>query len=157
MIFPLLKTMLKPLLGSLLTTKRSTNNKQDATPRDMHTFGGTSARSWRGRGPPTANPITNVTFNESEERIVDELHMQDLKTWSESSSGHPPSNHKEKGNNNTSNILKCVEVAVVSEDRPRRTGERRNMSNEQENHQAQGNCSFARGPTRTSFHAGNQM
>lgn len=158
MVFPLVKTLLSPILGSLLTSMRSINNKLDGTPKDVNTFGA-SGNSRRGRGPPTANPITNVTFSESEERIVGEFHMQDLKTWSESSSGNPPSGQKEKtdDNNNSNNIRKCVEVAVVTEDRPRRAGERSNPSPDEENRPARGNFAFARGPKRTSFHAGNQI
>lgn len=147
MIFPLVKSLLTPVLGSLLTSMRSTNHKLDATPKDIH-----SNQSWRGRGPPTANPITNVTFTESEERIVDEVHMHDLKTWSESSSGNP--SRENNAGNNASNIRKCVEVNVVSEQRPRRGGERREVPAE-ENRPSQGNYTFARGPKRTSFHAGN--
>ncbi|KAL1875310.1 hypothetical protein VTK73DRAFT_10147 [Phialemonium thermophilum] len=97
-VFSLIKTMLEPIFGSLFSSVRSTK-PYDRTPREIRTFGGghsggagTGAqRSGRGRGPPTVNPLTNITFSESEERIVDELKMQDIKTtWSESGSDRGP-------------------------------------------------------------------
>jgi hypothetical protein len=151
MFFPLVKTILTPILGSLLTSVRSTSNKLDSTPKDTNTFGG-GRNCWRGRGPPTANPITNVTFSESEERIVGEVHMQALKTGSESSYGNHPSSQNENTanydkNNDPNNIRKCVEVTVVRND----------LSPDEEDQPVRGSSVFITGPKRASFHVGNQV
>ncbi|KAK5993094.1 hypothetical protein PT974_06522 [Cladobotryum mycophilum] len=108
MIFPLLKGWLVPLLGSLLTSRRSTNKLDEATPKDIRTFGG-STKSWRGRGPPTVHPITNFTMNGSEENIVeDDITMHDLKIWSDASSV----NHSQ-----CKTIRKDVQIEVEHETR----------------------------------------
>lgn len=77
---PLVFTLVKGWLGPLVTrvsTARSSQKDSKHTPRVIATFGGGNS-SWRGRGPPTANPITNFTMNESEEHIVYEMkHMPD--------------------------------------------------------------------------------
>jgi hypothetical protein len=81
MVFPLLKTWIRPLLGS---STRSTD-KQYKTPEGFRSIGGRGAddsRSGRrgtGHGPRTANPLTNVTFTESEERMVNEIKLQNVK------------------------------------------------------------------------------
>ncbi|KAL5095349.1 hypothetical protein Trisim1_000123 [Trichoderma cf. simile WF8] len=111
MLVPLLKTLLGPLIGSILSSRRSTQKLEDATPKDLVTFGG-SSKSWRGRGPPTANPITNFTINESEEHIVENVNMQDLKVWSE---GHDE-NQQLGTNDDNRNIRKHVEIDIVSVD-----------------------------------------
>ncbi|KAL6808475.1 hypothetical protein J3E69DRAFT_351473 [Trichoderma sp. SZMC 28015] len=111
MLVPLLKTLLGPLIGSILSSRRSTQKLEDATPKDLVTFGG-SSKSWRGRGPPTANPITNFTINESEEHIVENVNMQDLKVWSE---GHNESQQLGTNDDNR-NIRKHVEIDIVSVD-----------------------------------------
>lgn len=144
MIFPLFKMWLGPILGSLLTTVRSQQKLTDKESRsDLRTFGGGSHQSWRRRGgPPTANPITNITFNESEERMVDDVKMQDLKGWTDTSTnGSLPSN----------NIRKHVEVEVVSEERDAPEDNRRPVVGDEENQQGHGNYSFARGPRRSSY------
>lgn len=114
MIFPLLKVWLTSVFGSAITSLRSTNKvSKGGTPRDILTIGGgggaggPSGHSWRGRGPATANPITNMTFdNDSEERIMDDIKMQDL-SWSESNSATTPHD----------GIRKHVEVSVAHEER----------------------------------------
>jgi hypothetical protein len=81
MVFPLLKTWLRPLLGS---SARGTD-KQYKTPEGFRSIGGRGAddsRSGRrgtANGPRTANPLTNVTITESEERIVNEIKLQNVK------------------------------------------------------------------------------
>ncbi|KAI1773794.1 hypothetical protein F4818DRAFT_101827 [Hypoxylon cercidicola] len=149
MIFPLFKLWLGPLLGSLLTSMRSQQKLTDKESRsDLRTFGGGSKQSWRrrGGGPPTANPITNITFNESEERMVDDVKMQDLKGWTDTSTtGSGPT----LGGGN--NIRKHVEVAVVSEARDdQEVRDHRCPVNGDEESQ-HGNFAFARGPPRSSY------
>ncbi|OTA82176.1 hypothetical protein M434DRAFT_84918 [Hypoxylon sp. CO27-5] len=152
MVFPLLKIWLTPIFGSLLTTMRSQQKLTDKESRsDLRTFGGGSHQTWRRRGgPPTVNPITNITFNESEERMVEDVKMQDLKGWTDSSTNGsvPPSN----------NIRKHVEVAVVSEARDDmdQSDNRRHIVGDEEN-QHHGNFAFARGPRRSSYTGQGRM
>ncbi|KAI1463532.1 uncharacterized protein F4812DRAFT_242767 [Daldinia caldariorum] len=148
MVFPLIKLWLTPILGSLITTVRSQQKLTDKESRsDLRTFGGGSHQSWRRRGPPTANPITNFTFNESEERIVDDVKMQDLKGWTDTST-----NGSSPTRNNNHNIHKHVEVEVVSEVRDERDmSDTRHPAIGDEENQIHGNYSFARGPQRSSF------
>ncbi|KAH7375416.1 hypothetical protein B0T11DRAFT_293106 [Plectosphaerella cucumerina] len=77
MIFPLLKTWLQPWLGTMLGSSR----KAYRTPSGFRTIGegGPSKDGRSRRGPPSANPITaNMTFSESEERIVADIKMQKI-------------------------------------------------------------------------------
>ncbi|KAL7957718.1 hypothetical protein V8C34DRAFT_285067 [Trichoderma compactum] len=111
MIVPMLKMLIGPFIGSILSSRRSTQKLEDATPKDLVTFGG-SSKSWRGRGPPTANPITNITINESEEHIVKDIRMQDLKVWSD---GHNESQQLGTNDDNR-NIRKHIEIDIVSVD-----------------------------------------
>ncbi|KAL7620076.1 hypothetical protein AAE478_010625 [Parahypoxylon ruwenzoriense] len=152
MVFPLLKVWLSPILGSLLTTMRSTHKLTDKESRsDLRTFGGGSHQTWRRRGaPPTVNPITNITFSESEERMVEEVKMQDLKAWNDTST---------TGSNQTNgnNIRKHVEVAVVSEAREDGIPERNMHVVGDEENQQHGNFSFARGPRRSSYTGHGRM
>ncbi|KAI1458631.1 hypothetical protein F4805DRAFT_120182 [Annulohypoxylon moriforme] len=153
MVFPLIKNWLSPVLGSLLTTMRSQQKLTDKESRsDLRTFGGGSHNTWKRRGgPPTANPITNITFNESEERMVDDVKMQDLKGWTDTSTtGSAPAPNN--------NIRKHVEVAVVSEARDERDlpDHRGHVVGDEEN-QHHGNFSFARGPRRSSYTGQGRM
>jgi hypothetical protein len=138
MVFPLFKTWLGPVFGSLMSTKRSTEKLSDQK-RSFRTWGGGSHQSWRGRGPPTANPITNVTINESEERIVDDIKMQDL-------------NH-ERSSTSDKDIRKQIEIAVVREalgDRSTHVNNNRIFPTDEEN-SPHGNFAFAKGPKRSSY------
>ena len=114
MIFPLLKAWFTPVLGTVLSTMRSSQKFHDETPKDVVTFGGggggSSGPNWRRRGPPTANPLTTLAHNESEEHMVDSHKMQDMKSWIDDDSDKAVNTRK----NNT--IYKQVEVAVVSQD-----------------------------------------
>ncbi|KAM4060959.1 hypothetical protein HRG_012924 [Hirsutella rhossiliensis] len=105
MIFPLLKTWFSSVLGSL--PSRRSAQKAERTPSDFRTFGGGggNGRSWRGRGPPTANPITEFTFNESEERIIEDVRMKDIEVWGEPLNNTTEPNHK--------NICKRVDVSIT--------------------------------------------
>ncbi|KAL7939384.1 hypothetical protein V8C35DRAFT_326426 [Trichoderma chlorosporum] len=112
MLVPMLKMIIGPFLGSILSSRRSTQKLEDETPNDIVTFGG-SSKSWRGRGPPTANPITNITINESEEHIVEDVRMQDLRVWSD---GHDE-NQQLRADEDNRNIRKRIEIDIVSVDR----------------------------------------
>lgn len=125
MVFSIIKIWLGPVFGSLLTSLRSTQKLTDATPKEIRTFGAGSNQSWRGRGPPSAYPITNITFNESEERMVNEYKMQDVKTWgdphADNTSGTMRSNSVRRSHSNrrkNTDIRKDVEVAITTEYMP---------------------------------------
>ncbi|KAK3314830.1 hypothetical protein B0H66DRAFT_481402 [Apodospora peruviana] len=82
MIFPLVKAWLKPWMPALRST-----NKNYKTPEGFRTIGGgnggsgggNGSRNKRSRGPPSANPMTNMSFADSEEQMVDEIKMQNMK------------------------------------------------------------------------------
>ncbi|KAH6609149.1 hypothetical protein Trco_002495 [Trichoderma cornu-damae] len=137
MIFPLLKVFFAPILGSILTSMRSTQKAEDATPKGFVTFGG-SSKSWRGRGPPTANPITNITLNESEELMVENVRMQDLKVWSD---GHGHGQQLRDGDASR-DIRKDVEIDIVREDRASPSREERQITADEHARRLQGGFQF---------------
>ncbi|CAH0053856.1 unnamed protein product [Clonostachys solani] len=121
-IFPLLKVWFGPVIDTLVSTARkSSNYSSNSAPKGFRTFGGggSSGPSWRGRGPPTANPITNFTLNESEERMVGEnnggksssVRLEDMHATRTSDGGSPGSKVR---------IHKSVQVDIVTEDRQSR-------------------------------------
>ncbi|KAG7290063.1 hypothetical protein NEMBOFW57_000055 [Staphylotrichum longicolle] len=85
MVFPLFRNWLKPLLGS----SARNSNKQYKTPEGFRSIGGgggggDDSRSHGVRGTRTPgskgpNPLTNVSFTESEERIVNDIKLQNMK------------------------------------------------------------------------------
>ncbi|EEH42662.2 uncharacterized protein PADG_07482 [Paracoccidioides brasiliensis Pb18] len=115
MIFPPMKRWTTSTFGSLITLTRSSRKENDGTPRELGTFssGDYNSGHKRDRGPPTANPIPNKTFTESEERMIDEYKMQNIKNKDNGISCSnielPP--HAIISNN----IQKSVEFTVVSE------------------------------------------
>jgi hypothetical protein len=107
---PLAFTLVKGWLGPLVarvSTGRSSQKETKGTPRIIATFGG--GRSWRGRGPPTANPITDFTLNGSEEHMVYEMNQMDGKS--------PIEGVQTKTAETERNIHKSVQVAIVREER----------------------------------------
>jgi hypothetical protein len=118
---------------------RSSQKLEDVTPKDFVTFGG-SSKSWRGRGPPTANPITNITMNESEERMVENIRMQDLKVWSD---GHDPGQVQQLGAGEESrDIRKDVEIDIVREHWSNTSPEQKQMSADEHARRLQGAFPF---------------
>lgn len=152
MVFSIIKQWLTPVLGSLITSMRSSQKLTEDTPREIRTFGAGSKQSWRGRGPPSAYPITNITFNESEERIVNEIKMQDAKSWGHSYADARPSTRSDSLTRSAStgsthkhgnNIRKDVEVAITTEVRdlqPNAGGNNKNLAPQ--------NFSYVRGPRK---------
>lgn len=147
MIFPLIKNWLTPVFGSLLTSmksshlfSRSKGQRAYANSGAQTPGGGGSAvkQSWRGRGPPTANPIPNTTFSESEERIVDKVRMQDLAREDIAGKNAPL--------NFSKNIVRKTEVVVTSASRDDATS-----SDDERTLPLQGNYAFAAVP-RTQTH-----
>ena len=81
MVFPLFRKWLKPWLGS---SGRATD-KQYKTPDGFRSIGGGGGGDSRGhrargtQGKGSNNPLTSVTFTESEERIVNDIKLQNMK------------------------------------------------------------------------------
>ena len=81
MVFPLFRKWLKPLLGS---SGRNTD-KQYKTPDGFRSIGGGGGGDSRGHrargtqgGKGSNNLLTGVTFTESEERIVNDIKLQNM-------------------------------------------------------------------------------
>ncbi|KAF5510889.1 hypothetical protein CGCS363_v003667 [Colletotrichum siamense] len=114
MIFPLIRTWLKPLWPSMLRSSK----KAYKTPSGFQTIGGGNGQygnSQRSRdrrtGPSSANPITaNISFTESEERIMNDVKMQDIKTSTSSVSPIP-------GSKPPNGIVVSNEIQVTIDDR----------------------------------------
>ncbi|KAF6806947.1 hypothetical protein CSOJ01_08521 [Colletotrichum sojae] len=117
MIFPLIRTWLQPLWPSAL----SSSKKAYQTPSGFRTIGGgggngNSRSHDRRTGPPSANPITaNMTFTESEERIMLDVKMQDMKNSTSPAPGSKPPN----------GIVVSNEIEVTMEDRTSQFGEQK--------------------------------
>ncbi|KAE8373647.1 hypothetical protein BDV26DRAFT_61729 [Aspergillus bertholletiae] len=78
MIFHLFRSWLTVIFGSRFQSTDKTSYKSPC-------IGGSdfTGRNYRSRrGPPNANPITNLTFSESKERIVEDIKMQNMATYS---------------------------------------------------------------------------
>ncbi|KAB5576354.1 hypothetical protein GE09DRAFT_936479, partial [Coniochaeta sp. 2T2.1] len=79
MIFPLARRFLSPIFGSLRSLSSrltpggygTTGLSHSTKPKTGEHFKLEDKNPRRGQGPRTANPITNFTFSESEERIVE--------------------------------------------------------------------------------------
>jgi hypothetical protein len=107
MIVSVVKGALTSVIGTVMSGMRS-SSKDEYLRRKVLTIGGGggSGHSWRkGSGPPTANPITDLTYTESQEHIVGEYKLQEIH---QSGGGLPE---------NPANIRKHIKVTVVSEDR----------------------------------------
>ncbi|KAK1472371.1 hypothetical protein CCUS01_05755 [Colletotrichum cuscutae] len=114
MIFPLIRTYLKPLWPNVLRSSKNTK-KAYKTPSGFQTIGGGHGDSSRRTGPPSANPVaSNLTFTESEERIMSDVKLQNLKGSSTPTSGKP-----------SNGIVVSNEVEIITEDRTSQFGEQR--------------------------------
>jgi len=161
MVYPLLTIIFGPCIGKFLTSMRSTNRQRDTTPNKSLVSYGENAGYSISKGP-RSNPMTNVTFSESEERIVGVMELNDMrereKERSESGSsrnldaaatgGGPGS----RGFN--TDIQKDVEVNVVCQDRDGNDVAMMDAQRQQATasleesmrRKQEGNYSFARGP-----------
>jgi hypothetical protein len=149
MVYPLFYMLLGRHIFTWVSTMRSTQKTNENT-GDLVTVGGGGQDSKVQRNRPAkGNPMTNVTFSESEERMMGVVELNDLKTWSEAGSG--------KDGSLDHNITKDVEVAVVTEIRD---GEEVESDQQRQRQQAtasidegasrrQGHFAFARGPFRS--------
>ncbi|KAI1772038.1 hypothetical protein F4818DRAFT_427419 [Hypoxylon cercidicola] len=124
-VFPFVITQLTPVLGSLVQSVKGSIDKKspDGTPRSLITWGGGGKQSWRGRGPRTPNPITDLTYTESEERMLNQGHIRMHEVGINNVTTY---DHNPHGNN----IRKDVDVAVTT------------VPREEENRQALGQGNF---------------
>jgi len=158
MVYPLLTIIFGPCIGNFLSSMRSTNKHRDTAhgTKSLVSYGDNTGYS-SAKGP-RSNPMTNVTFSESEERIVGIVELADMKDRSESGS----SNHVDssRGGFNT-DIQKDVEVNVVCQSRDGnelaldQQRQQATASLEESMRRQQGNYSFARGPSQR--HAGDAV
>lgn len=117
-LFPLFRTWLTPLFGTVMRSSQKTYN----TPSGFRTIGGGGEQSRSRRGPPTANPITeNMSFNDSEERIVDDVKMQNFKV-----SSRPVSGDKAPA----TGIVVSNQIEVTHEDRSSQNSDRIHRAHE---------------------------
>ncbi len=114
MIYPLLKIWLRPVFGTTLQSSQ----KSYKTPVGFRTIGGgrSDHQSLNRHGPSNASGITNM-FNESEEQIVEDVKMQNMKDYAAAVSGGKPS----KGS------MASTEVEVTAEDRGSPNGEHQHV------------------------------
>lgn len=105
MIFPLLKTWLKPIMGShLFSTK--TNSKHPTGFRTIGDGGGGDA-SGVGRSRKTTRHTTDsLTYSESEEQIINNVKLQNLDTYA--GPGH-------NGDRPSKGIMVSKEMMVVED------------------------------------------
>ncbi|GFF25103.1 hypothetical protein IFM46972_01284 [Aspergillus udagawae] len=90
MVFHLLRSWLSRLFGTAFGSSQKTYK----LPSGFQTIGGGAGESFsrNRRGAPTAHPISaNATFSESEERIVDDVKMNNLEAFGAPGTGreHP--------------------------------------------------------------------
>ncbi|KAI1437289.1 hypothetical protein GGR50DRAFT_700273 [Xylaria sp. CBS 124048] len=114
MVFPLISQWIRPLLTSIARSMRSGTYEKSTDGkfrRSIATFGGgmTGGRGGQ-RNLRTANPLTGLTFTESEERMLSQgqVKLQDLPSASSAQSPHSHSDGSSDG------IRKEVEIAVTS-------------------------------------------
>ncbi|EFY84194.1 hypothetical protein MAC_09757 [Metarhizium acridum CQMa 102] len=76
-VFPRLVHWLAPVFGSILSLG---SQKMEKVPTGVRTVGGGGGKgpSWLGRGPPTPNPITNLTLTSSEAESIDSTDLKAL-------------------------------------------------------------------------------
>jgi hypothetical protein len=152
MVYPLLTIIFGPCIGNFLSSMRSTNKHRDSAhgTKSLVSYGNdTGYHSSKG---PRSNPMTNVTFSESEERIVGVMEMNDMKDRSESgSSGNVDGGPGGRGFN--TDIQKDVEVNVVCQSRDGgdvvldSQRQQATADLEESMRREQGNYAFARGPS----------
>ncbi|KAI8630336.1 hypothetical protein F5Y19DRAFT_429732 [Xylariaceae sp. FL1651] len=133
MIFPLVHMVITPLFSSIKRSIRSSSydRSTDGNFRSIVTFGGGGGSGQNKRGPRTANPITEFTFSDSEERMLNQgqVKLQDLSTTKQNGTATLDN----VGDGNVDGIRRDVEVAVTSV-----------PSSKQR--ESQGNYAFASGP-----------
>ncbi|KAI1108788.1 hypothetical protein F5Y14DRAFT_59865 [Nemania sp. NC0429] len=141
MVFPLISAWLKPIISSLARSLRSGSYEKSADGkfrRSIVTFGGgaRNGQNREARAPRTANPLTGLTFTESEERMLSQgqVRLQDLQA---AGSPNNSATAAGSGDDGGDGIRKNVEIAVTS-------------VQHDENPQSPANFAFATGPITKS-------
>ncbi|KAI0403698.1 hypothetical protein F4802DRAFT_570704 [Xylaria palmicola] len=114
-VFPLFRIWFSPVIGALSSSASYVKKSSRASSRELYTFGRSPRNLGRRGVVRTANPITDITFNESEERMVNGIAMQSLETSGESKTENPSGIMGER-------IRKDVEIVVSSESLPSQDG-----------------------------------
>jgi hypothetical protein len=112
MVFHLFKSWLSRLFGSSFNSSEKTYKY----PGGFQTVGGKAGESSsrNRRAPPTVHPITaNLTFSESEERIVDDVEMGNLKSFDPPDTG---------GEHSSGGIVVSNQIEITHEDRISHSG-----------------------------------
>ena len=113
MIFPLIKIWLKPWFGSALGSSKKAYDYKSSPFRTIGgggaSGGGTAYSSNRHRRGVESSAISeNMTFNDSEENMVNDIKMQNIQT---------SINQIPRENQSRSGILVSNEVRITHEDR----------------------------------------
>ncbi|KAK2011818.1 hypothetical protein LZ32DRAFT_606075 [Colletotrichum eremochloae] len=118
MIFPLIRTWLKPLWPSVLRSSKDTK-KAYKTPSGFQTIGGGNAdsrrRDRRAGLPQPKSVASNPTFTESEEQIMNDVRLQSFKGSPSASSGKQP----------PGGIIVSNQFEITTEDNTSHYGEQR--------------------------------
>lgn len=146
MVYPLFSVLVGRHISSWVSTVRSTRKLDDnETPSELVTIGhgGHHGKAMR----VSSNPLTNVTFSESEERIVGTTELHDAKSDCASSTKNGSHDHAY-----SNNIQKDVEVAVVCQERAGdyAEGDLQRQQATADIDGTQGHFAFARGPSKGS-------
>lgn len=90
MIFHLFRIWLNKIFGSQFQSSQKTHKSPSAGFRSIG--GGGAYASRKGHGPASTDPMTiGMSFTESEERMMEDVKMQNLKTYEGPTSGNPSS------------------------------------------------------------------
>lgn len=117
MLFHLLRACLNFLFGDRFGT---TQNPYKSPSGGFHSYGqGGTGYSRKNRGPPSTDPTSlTLTYNDSEERMVDAHKMNDMKVYTNPVSDRTSNN---SGNGNSNGIIVSNQIDITSESR---SGER---------------------------------
>lgn len=148
MVYPVFKKLLGPYIGTWLSSTRSQQraNGTSGPSAELVTIGRAANKS----GGLRSNPMTDVTFTESEERIMGVSEAQDSAWPSESGS------IKKAASIQAHEMRKDVEVHVVSQDNDHEDSEgvrQRQMATmafETDPDRHQGHLALVRGPSKPS-------
>jgi hypothetical protein len=107
MIFHLIRVWLSKVFGSRFQSSQKTSK----SPLDGFR-GGSYYNNRKGRSPANTNPIAiDMTFTESEERMMEDVRMQNLKT------SPAPAPAPESGNPTSNTIMVSSQIDITHETR----------------------------------------
>ncbi|KAJ4413617.1 hypothetical protein N0V82_008439 [Gnomoniopsis sp. IMI 355080] len=115
-VFPFLKHVLAPYSSSLLSLARSNKKTSDNKVKTLRTWGQGSLTDERRRR--AKNPLTNITFTESEERMIELQESKGLSTIREMAAAPKEDpTHARNNDRGMKNISMQTEVTVVKQSR----------------------------------------